>query len=514
MAVVTVVAAVTGSAAATPSCTIVGTTGADNLVGTPHRDLICGGGGPDTIKGFAGNDRLLGGLGNDALIGGKGDDTLLGGPGNDRLRAGRGRDFLYGGTGSNSCPNAAATDFVDRCRHPDRPHLTFPGVPPPTQLPQLCGSYTQPPDECPPVLYSVSVSPHSADITLGPVDLEVSVEAKDESPIAFVRAEIRGPGGFVRKVSLTATNQLEYEFVGATSLSETSPTGTYWVDRVTLADELGNTVVFDKAGLAAGNFGYARELEVYEGPDNVDPELVDLDISPPTVDTSGGPATVTMTVHATDQLSGVESIGGSFDMPNTPSDSGFPMSRVRGGAPDGEWEIEIQLPRHAAPGQWKLDDLHLWDDAGNATHYFDPADLEPLGFPLTFTQTGPGDTTPPQILGLSIEETAFSGQPFVYFYVHLSDDLSGIAVENFCLSLKSRSLVKPSYEMGITSPVQVSGTALDGVLRVGTTFPQAAPTGTYALTSIEACDEARNPTELSGAALEGKGWDLTFENPP
>lgn len=128
---------------------------------------------------------------------------------------------------------------------------------------------------------------------------------------------------------------------------------------VTLADTLGNTAVFDEAALGAERFGYARELEVYEGPDNVAPELADLDISPLTVDTSGGPATVTMTVHATDALSGVESVGGSFDMPNTLGNYGFAMSRVRGRAPDGEWEIEIALPRHAAPGQWKLDELHL-----------------------------------------------------------------------------------------------------------------------------------------------------------
>lgn len=515
LAAVAVVAAVAGSATAAPACTMVGTPGTDRLVGTPQLDVICGRGGADTIKGLTGGDRLIGGPGNDVLIGGKGGDTLLGGPGNDRLIAGRGVDFLYGGAGSNSCPDASASDFADRCRHRDRGwRPTLPKVLPPPQLPQECGRNTRLPDECPPVLGAIAISPRSADITLGPVNLEVSAEADDaRSPIASIKAEIRGPGGFVRELSLTATNKLEYEFGAATSLPATSPTGTYWVDRVTLADTLGNTAVFDEAALGARRFGYARELEVYEGPDNVAPELADLDISPLTVDTSGGPATVRMTVHATDALSGVESIGGSFDMPNTLGNYGFAMSRVRGGATDGEWEIEIALPRHAAPGQWKLDELHLSDDAGNTTHYWEPSDLEPLGFPLAFTQTGPGDTTPPLIFGLSIEEADFSGRPVVYFNVHLGDDLSGIAVNN-CFSLMSRSLTEPSYRLGITSPVQVVGHALDSVLRVNTLFPEAAPTGTYELISIQACDETWNITELSGAALEGKGWDLTFENPP
>ncbi len=76
-------------------CTIVGTSGDDNLDGTTGRDVICGLGGDDSIKGFGGNDTLDGGAGKDVLRGGAGKDLLLakdGVRGNDTANGGPARD--------------------------------------------------------------------------------------------------------------------------------------------------------------------------------------------------------------------------------------------------------------------------------------------------------------------------------------------------------------------------------------------------------------------------------------
>jgi hypothetical protein len=492
-------------------CTLSGTAGADRLQGTPRRDVICGRGGADIVKGLAGNDRLIGGRGDDTLVGGGGNDELFGGPGRDRLVGGRGADHLHGGPGLNSCPDSSAAD-LNRCSR-SRVRLSTPRVPPPPPPPQICGVATRPPDECAPELLGLEVSPRSADLDLGPVEAEVTVYVSDESPIASARARMRGPAGFTQTLTLTAKNKFEYEFVGTILLAGTAAPGSYWIDEVTLADAAGNSAVVEPAAVASGGFGLG-EIELYDGPDTEGPVIEDLTISPASVDTSGGPATVTMTIHATDSLSGVESIGGSFDMPNTPNNFvyGFGMPRVAGKAKDGEWKLQIELPRHAAQGEWRLEDLHLWDNAGNATHYFGPPELSSLPFPQSFTQTGPGDSTPPEILGLSIEETEYSGQPVIYFYVHVTDDLAGTELGN-CLSIQVRSLANPGYGFGVTAPVLVSGTPLNGVLKAGTLFPDGAPTGAYAVESIEACDVTWNLAKLSGAALEAKGWDLTFENP-
>jgi RTX calcium-binding nonapeptide repeat (4 copies) len=501
-----------GATASVARCTVSGTAGADRLKGTPRRDVICGRGGADMIRGLSGNDRLVGGKGDDVLLGGKGNDVLLGGPGSDRLVGGPGADRIYGGGGADSCPGTTAADLV-RCPSPQH-RISWPAVPPPPPPPQVCGVATRPPDECAPKLLGVGVSPRSRDANLGPAEVELIVYAFDENKIASIQAQLRGPGGFARTVSLLAKNKFEYEFIGSTTLAETAALGTYWIDHVSLVDAAGNSVAFDEAALAAGGFGFWREFELYDGPDTEGPVIEGLTISPTSVDTSGGPATVTMTVHATDSLSGIRSIDGGFQMPNQPSNFtyGFSMPLVQGKARDGAWQVQIPLPRHATPGEWRLDNLHLHDDAGNDVNYSSHSELESLPFPLSFTQTGPGDTTSPQIRGLTIEEDNSSGQHAVYFNVHVADDLAGVLVDN-CLWLETRSVAQPTYTFAVTSPIMVSGTALDSVLRVGTVFPGDAPAGTYRVESIEACDLTWNLAKLSGPELEAKGWDLTFENP-
>ncbi|WP_405834582.1 calcium-binding protein [Streptomyces sp. NBC_00105] len=96
-------------------CTIVGTSGADNLVGGFGNDVICALSGNDVIRAGYGNDTVHGGPGNDDADGGFGNDILGGGPGADRLTGSYGNDRLdtvdtvfgndtaNGGPGTDTC---------------------------------------------------------------------------------------------------------------------------------------------------------------------------------------------------------------------------------------------------------------------------------------------------------------------------------------------------------------------------------------------------------------------------
>jgi Ca2+-binding RTX toxin-like protein len=94
-------------ALAVADCTIVGTSGPDELVGTQGPDVICGLGGADTINGRGGADVIRGGNGDDYLKGRAGDDLLRGGLGNDYIVSGKGHDTVYGGRGSDGCLRTA-----------------------------------------------------------------------------------------------------------------------------------------------------------------------------------------------------------------------------------------------------------------------------------------------------------------------------------------------------------------------------------------------------------------------
>jgi len=502
-------------------CTLVGSQRADRLKGTPGRDVICAFGGADKIIGLGGPDLLEGGPGKDRILGGPGADTLSGGPGNDRLEGGAGRDRLLGGPGRNVCVGNARYDVTRGCLLTGRPRRrSAPGFRP--LCPTPCGSVTGQIRNLSPAVNSVWISPQSADVSEGPVEAIVHVAAWDwEEEISTVQTLVTGPG-FERETSLTPTNQLHFEFEGSIVLPAGSPVGIYAVTRVAVGEPDGTSLVLDQAALEAHDpeeerllYGTGRELVLYEGPDNTGPELTNLSISPRTANTSSGPALVRAAVQATDDLSGVDEIQASFEMPN--GGYGFSAPRLSGNALSGEWIQRIDLPRYAAQGTWTLKELRMWDRAGNVSG-FSTAELEARGFPVTFDQTGPGDTTPPSILGLQISPQALhagKGESTVNFDVHLADNLSGINSDHNCSGwVEYQSLAQPSFQGTATPGFPLSGDDLDGVLRVATSLPNTAPFGTYEVTGIETCDRAFNSTQLSGPALQAKGWDLTFENLP
>jgi uncharacterized repeat protein (TIGR01451 family) len=101
-----------------PTCTILGTMGADTLTGTSGDDSICPFGGDDTVnadgQGSDGNDYIAAGDGNDTVIAGDGNDTLMGDFGNDHLTGGPGSDHMYGLTGSDTFyAQDGQPDFID-----------------------------------------------------------------------------------------------------------------------------------------------------------------------------------------------------------------------------------------------------------------------------------------------------------------------------------------------------------------------------------------------------------------
>jgi Ca2+-binding RTX toxin-like protein len=102
-------------------CTIVGTTGNDDLTGTRHRDVICGRGGidhivgrggEDVLRGGAGDDDIEGGAGADRMHGGRGDDRISAGPGGDVLRGGPLHDTLYDGVGHDRISGGKGRDYL------------------------------------------------------------------------------------------------------------------------------------------------------------------------------------------------------------------------------------------------------------------------------------------------------------------------------------------------------------------------------------------------------------------
>lgn len=111
------------------------------------------------------------------------------------------------------------------------------------------------------------------------------------------------------------------------------------------------------------------------------PVLVDLSFEPTFIDTTSGPATVTVTITANDSLSGLClstcSDGGSmtqarFEHPATGQFRDAIFTLDSGTANDGVFKSEITFEQGSASGAWKITSILMADDLGN--RFYEPTE--------------------------------------------------------------------------------------------------------------------------------------------
>ena len=127
------------------------------------------------------------------------------------------------------------------------------------------------------------------------------------------------------------------------------------------------------------------------------------------------------------------------------------------------------------------------------------------------------DTTPPNLVGLSITPTALnvtSSAQTITISLTLTDDLSGVTF-GYPFFYNEFSLVSPSGKQTITltnggaSFQLVAGTTLSGVWQQTLTIPQFSEAGAWKIDSIRVPDVAQNVLALTTAQLSAMGFPTT-----
>ncbi len=243
------------------------------------------------------------------------------------------------------------------------------------------------------------------------------------------------------------------------------------------------------------------------------PVLVSLAMTPTSVDTSGGPAVVTITAELTDEHS--PSIGGTAPLsrviltgPGGQQQAIAYLSqaqRISGGPTDGVYRSTLSIPWHAAPGPWTASAV-LVDLSGN-TSTLTTAALAAAGFPSVVTETGPGDTTPPQLVALGVSPASVdtSLQPATLTVsVHVVDDLSGVS-DGVTTAAGQVVLRGPSgaHHVRVTLSVdrRTSGNPLDATYVVPTTLPRWSEQGIWTVESVTLIDQVGNQTTLTAPGV-------------
>jgi hypothetical protein len=250
-----------------------------------------------------------------------------------------------------------------------------------------------------PTLSDLSLSSDSIDVTDGPVDLIVTATILDAG--AGVRqnhwtgstAQLETPGWSQAIDANFVRDPGDADLYHATfHIPAYAPLGQWTLGRVVLVDEALNSATYGWGQLQAED--YPVHFNVTGLTDDTPPVLTDLEIAPNSIDTQSGPAYVTITGRATDDLSGVASPQtGYFGAPTVLST--LPPSFVDGGAPgglptfdasdplDASFSITVLIPQFSELGEWTVV-MALRDRAGNAT-YLSTEDIQALDLPSTFT---------------------------------------------------------------------------------------------------------------------------------
>ncbi|HEY0280292.1 MAG TPA: hypothetical protein VGC32_18660 [Solirubrobacterales bacterium] len=233
-----------------------------------------------------------------------------------------------------------------------------------------------------------------------------------------------------------------------------------------------------------------------------------------------------ISIGAEDALSGVQSVFAAVQLPGWEPG---PLELIGGCSneerPDagtrhqGTWDETRPLVAQAIPGTYVVSGVYLCDLAGNRTHYT-KTELEELGYPTEFVETGAGDSTPPEVVGFSFGPSvlhAAEGENLIDFYVHVRDDDTGFGEPGLTDAAEIEVRFEhpgPLKSFGDREgpPELVSGTSRDGVYRQEVGLDADTPVGTYRVEEIIVSDRAGNIAYEKAPEMALAGWPLTFED--
>ena len=364
-----------------------------------------------------------------------------------------------------------------------------------------------------PVLTALSMTPTTVDTADAAAVVTITARLTDErSPsiggtAPLSRILLTGPGGEQQSVAYLSQAQ---------RISGTAVDGVYrttltipwhsepgrWNASAVLVDISGNTRTLTAANLTGS--GFPSGVTQSGAGDTHAPQLVALGIAPASVDTSLQSQTITVSVHAIDDLSGVSdgvSMAASQVVLRGPSGAHHARAtlsvdhRTAGDASNATFVVAVILPRWSEQGVWTVESVALVDQVGNRQTLTAPG--------VIFTQLGIGDTSAPQIRSFSLSATSLDVRTAAATIVvrsRIVDDLSG-AADGITDSSSSVVFESPSGRQRMTAlfgaAQRVGGNSVDGTYAMTSTVPAHAEPGTWKMTDAWPIDKAGNVGHLT-----------------
>jgi hypothetical protein len=206
------------------------------------------------------------------------------------------------------------------------------------------------------------------------------------------------------------------------------------------------------------------------------PQLLSHEFIPPQVQDGG---TTTLTITATDDLTGIRSVTGTVTSPTGKANQSFAAQR------EGEtnrYSAHITVPKDAEDGNWRLTYLNLQDGANNsATITYAPASTPPSAL-LRVTSSRP-DSQAPTVRQAWVERRAMQAGEKNVVHIIAEDDKTGV-------NLVSGVFLSPSKIARIGFGCHVAGSETTWDCEF--TTPQCLDCGDWVLEQVQVADKANN----------------------
>ncbi|HXG58539.1 MAG TPA: hypothetical protein VNL91_05925, partial [Thermoanaerobaculia bacterium] len=214
--------------------------------------------------------------------------------------------------------------------------------------------------------------------------------------------------------------------------------------------------------------------------DSTPPQLVSIQFTPPQVRDG---EEIGLTVGATDDLSGVRNISGSIVSP-TGGLLGFALTRDP--ADPNRYGARVLIPREAPEGVWRINYLHMTDNASNPVVLSYNQGGIPPGGTFTVVSSRP-DSSPPLLRAIWLDRRAMKAGERNTVFVQAEDDRSGVA-------LVSGVFHSPSRLARVGFGCRNSGTQWECDFLP----PLSVDCGDWQLEQIQLQDKANNTTAMRG----------------
>ena len=342
-------------------------------------------------------------------------------------------------------------------------------------------------DLSPPELIDFEISPTTVDVTQTSQIVTVTMHITDDesgvvSPNVTAGSDRNSASTGFASVRLVSGDNLDGIWEATLTVPHGTTSGDWSVSLFPLRDNAENSGSFGPPSKFDSSFTVISDAE-----DLTPPELVDFSISPTTVDVSQTSQVVTVTMHITDDESGVVSPNVTAGSDRNSASTGFASVRlVSGDNLDGIWEATLTVPHGTTSGDWSVSLFPLRDNAENSGSFGPPSK-----FDSSFTVISDAeDLTPPELVDFSISPTTVDvsqTSQVVTVTMHITDDESGVVSPNVTAGSD-----RNSASTGFASVRLVSGDNLDGIWEATLTVPQGTTSGDWSVSLFPLRDNADN----------------------